>query len=186
MTSSDPSDETERITSDEPSRHTADESPESSTIIDGLDGHFFGDGTIASARTREDVAILALCTKPIEDARDRHGVYTLLCRSPYQTEEAAISRALKFESSLSESRIDALKEAIDAPVVFYVGQSRDVVERLYNHSAGRGGFMTSLFPPRRLVSIDWYHTEREARRAERERAKEMERDHPAAYIAGGR
>lgn len=159
---------------------------EVSGTVARIDRHAFGDGTIASAESYEDIAILVLGDKGISDLRNRYAVYTLLCRSNFGSEQGAVVHALNQVGDLTDSQIDRLKRGVHAPIVFYVGQSSNVIKRLYDHANCRGGFFTKVFPPYEIVSIDWYDTEANAREAEKERAVELGELNESAYVGGGR
>lgn len=148
--------------------------------------HAFGDGTIASAESYEDIAILVLGNKDISELRQRYAVYTLLCRNNFGSEQGAVVHALNQVGDITDSQIDQLKRGVRAPIVFYVGQSGNVIKRLYDHANRRGGFFTKVFPPYEIVSIDWYGTEADAREAEKERADELAELNESAYVGGGR
>ena len=160
-----------------------DESP---GTVARIDRHAFGDGTIASAESYEDIAILVLGDKDISDLRHRYAVYTLLCRSNFGSEQGAVVHAMNRVGDLTDSQIDRLKQGVHAPIVFYVGQSSNVIKRLYDHVHSRGCFFTKVFSPYEIVSIDWYDTEANAREAEKERAVELGELNESAYVGGGR
>lgn len=157
-------------------------------VIDAfIDQMMPGDGTLRSCRSRLDVAYHVLKTKTVADRNFRHGVYTLICSNPYDNGDHAIHRAVVAKENLHiPHHTDRLREAGNAPIVYYVGQSRDVVGRIYDHTAGGGNLLTRLFPPTRLVDVEWFSNERKSRERERELAGELRDEHPSAYVGGGR
>lgn len=146
-----------------------------------------GDGTIRSARTHFDIAALVMPTKPVEEAGGHYAVYTLVCENPYTDGDHAVNRAVVGgHDVVVPRRVGDLRDAGEAPVVFYVGFSKDVVQRLHDHATGSGGLITELFTPRRIADVEWFRDESDARAYERTRAAELGDDHPEAYIGGGR
>lgn len=152
----------------------------------GMSRHARGDGTLASARTHADVAILVFRESDEADLGRNHAVYTIVCRNNHTDANTLLARAMHSRGDLPDRHITRLLEAESAPIIYYVGQSKDVVRRLYTHISSSGGLLTELFPPVRLVSVEWFDTEQEARTAEQERAVELDESQPGAYVGGGR
>jgi hypothetical protein len=151
-----------------------------------LDFYSRGNGMLGSARTHEDVAVLVLKHREFDARGCDFGVYTLVCRNEYSDVNELVARVAQFREAIPTGKVNRLRQAVNSDFVYYVGQSRNIVDRLHSHINARGESTTALFPPVRLESSEWYDSEREARRAERERADDLAEEHPHAYVGGGR
>ena len=164
----------------QPTDHDPDWRTEAAEITDR-------DGLLL-AQTHLDIARLVLPTKPAGKRHGfRHGVYALLCLNHYASGEDAVSRATGAGMELTfPADAERIREIAESSLVFYVGYSSDVVSRIHQHKSGRGSLLTTVFPPKQLVDVEWFGTEEHARLHEKEAASELQELNECAYVGGGR
>jgi predicted GIY-YIG superfamily endonuclease len=75
-----------------------------------------------------------------------------------------------------------VKEAVEHDRLFYVGVSKHMVDRLHEHAIGTGPDFTQVFPPVRLLNIDWYSTLSKSIWAKPKKADYLDRDFPDAFV----
>lgn len=113
-----------------------------------------------------------------ENVHEGHGVYVLECRN----------RSLKNATGIALDELDVseipwwVKAATNYNRLFYVGLSKRMVTRLYNHAHAKGASFTKVFPPVRLLSIDWYPTLAHSYRAEPEKAEYLDKKFPEVFV----
>jgi len=118
---------------------------------------------------------------PLTDGSLRtNAVYILEC---FQNRDAGNVGAIRGASPRSISR---WQDAKSARRILYVGATRDsVVARLDEHinSPGdEGAYFTGIYPPVRVLSVDWYHSPKDAKVAKRVTADLLQEAFPDDYV----
>lgn len=110
----------------------------------------------------------------------RHAVYVLECRRI--DPECAIRRAIT-ELEIQYPRWTESAAAEERR--FYVGVSKRVYIRIYNHAmgTGRASNFCRIFPPARILTIEWHPTLAESYRAEERMAERLRNHFTNAYVA---
>lgn len=90
-------------------------------------------------------------------------VYVLECQLK------SVSQKVVREELQLQNDVSWIYEAQDSRRLIYVGVSTVVPSRLWKHALGRGdgANFTQMFPPTRLLSIQWFDREPDAYRAEK-------------------
>lgn len=107
-------------------------------------------------------------------------VYVLECQ--WKTVSQRVAR----EELRLQNDVSWVGEAQKNQRLVYVGVSTDVPSRLLKHSLGRGAGanFTRMFPPTRLLSIQWFKHESDAYRAEELTADILrEETHSGVYVS---
>jgi len=110
--------------------------------------------------TLERILLLGL---QFADGSERSdAVYVLECRHRSGEQERIAIEELRLQNPWW------VRKAQQSERLFYVGVSKKVLYRLRQHVAGqgKGANFTQIFPPSRLITINWYENYSEARRAE--------------------
>lgn len=58
------------------------------------------------------------------------------------------------------------ESALHSDILYYVGQSNDVVERILKHINGDGALFPKLFPPQSIENLTWWESQSKARQIE--------------------
>ena len=85
----------------------------------------------------------------------RHAVYVLECKHRSLGKASTIALDV-----IQSDRTDApywVRNGAKAQQRVYVGVSKRVRDRIYNHAQGTGGRFPQVFPPLRILDISWYH-----------------------------
>ncbi len=109
-----------------------------------------------------------------------NAVYVLECQ--WKT----VSQRVVREELRLQNDVSWVGEAQKNRRLVYVGVSTCVPNRLWKHSIGRGdgANFTQMFPPTRLLSIQWFKRESDAYRAEELTAQILrEETHTGVYIS---
>lgn len=114
-----------------------------------------------------------------------HGVYVLACRK--RSESSAKRIALRELRNKNGNRIKKppswVTAATNAEHLIYVGLSKKMVTRIHDHAHGKGANFTQVFPPTRVLDIDWYPTLAESYREEPIKAARLRERFPEAYVS---
>ena len=113
------------------------------------------------------------------DPTYNHAVYVLECRR--RSREAATYLAL---DELDICSIPGwVRAAPQFDRLFYIGVSQRPAVRIYQHAIASGANFTELFPPVRIVDIDWYTNVAESYREEVRKADRYRAAYPDAYVS---
>lgn len=128
--------------------------------------------------TRPKIAKLVKETR--DDPIRSHGVYVLDCK----TAPLDLAKRRAFEH-LDITQVPWwLNAACKRDRLVYVGVSKRMVDRLHAHAnfRGDGGSFMKVFPPKRLIDINWFNTLAESYRAEVETADYLDNELEDAYV----
>lgn len=109
-----------------------------------------------------------------------NAVYVLECQ--WKT----VSQRVVREELRLQNDVSWVGDAQKNKRLVYVGVSKCVPDRLWKHSLGRGAGanFTQMFPPTRLLSIQWFRRESDAYRAEELTAEILrEETHDRVYVS---
>jgi predicted GIY-YIG superfamily endonuclease len=111
-------------------------------------------GEISSQQELESAITSAYSTPPpatISESRPYPGAYVLWCPplSPDQLSQE-FNRIQQLKSQFA-----TVLNAANGNGLLYVGQSQDVVNRIWQHCRGAGTPLTSVCTPHKLVAINW-------------------------------
>ncbi|WP_152420990.1 GIY-YIG nuclease family protein [Halorubrum coriense] len=109
-----------------------------------------------------------------------NAVYVLECQ--WKT----VSQKVVREELRLQNNVSWIDEAQSNKRLLYVGVSTAVPSRLWKHALGRGdgANFTQMFPPTRLLSIQWFNRESDAYRAEELTAEILrEETHDGVYVS---
>lgn len=102
-----------------------------------------------------------------------HAVYILECKP----RSLGNAKKLAYEKRQTDSVGLAwwVKAAAKAQKLIYVGVSKEVHERIFDHANATpsGAHFTNVFPPARILDITWYPYMNDSRRAEPKKAREL-------------
>lgn len=108
----------------------------------------------------------------------QHGVYVLECGKP-RTDEAKQTAYRTLERGNIPRFIDAAKSA---DRLFYVGLSQRLLDRLWMILFNTQTDFLQIYPPVRLLRVDWHATLAASRRAKNEVAEALEKRFPKSYV----
>lgn len=109
-----------------------------------------------------------------------NAVYVLECQMKFVTQKV-VREELHLQNDVSW-----IDDAQESRRLVYVGVSTVVPNRLWKHAVGNGdgANFTQMFPPTRLLSIQWFERESDAYRAEELTAEILEEEtHDGIYIS---
>lgn len=115
-----------------------------------------------------------------EDAYDKKGIYVLKC------DKRPLGKTKAWGSNIGKS--DKIPNwvwvAHDMDERYYVGSSKRVGYRILQHIHQDGAQFTSVFPPARIVEIEWVSASTEnLREMERKRAEELKDEETFVFQA---
>ncbi|RAW44054.1 hypothetical protein DQW50_16500 [Halorubrum sp. 48-1-W] len=109
-----------------------------------------------------------------------NAVYVLECQMKFVTQKV-VREELRLQND-----VPWIDDAQENNRLIYVGVSTVVPNRLWKHAVGNGdgANFTQMFPPTRLLSIQWFGRESDAYRAEELTAEILEEEtHDGIYIS---
>jgi len=113
------------------------------------------------------------------DDPGEYAVYTLRCETP-DSQQDVIERLDEYYDITDEDTRDYrpmwTKRIEYADEFYYVGMTNDPAQRLLAHVRGisSAALVTTEFPPRELVSIEWYPDEESAEKGESEQSRNLD------------
>lgn len=126
--------------------------------------------------SRAEIAKMVGDTRP--NPYFNHAVYVLECQ--HRPEKSA--QKIAFDELDISSLPYWVKRGSRSERLIYVGLSKRAVTRLYNHVNADGGSFTKVFPPVRLLNIDWYATLAESYREDPKKADLLDEHLDDTYV----
>lgn len=135
------------------------------------------DDCLCHAPSEADIALQVGKTR--ENPFDHHGVYVLECRS----RSLANAKAVAWDE-LDISRLPWwVRKGAQAARLFYVGLSKRMVPRLYSQAHADGTSFCKVFPPTRLLDIQWFPTLAHSYRAKPRIAEKLKVRFGEAFVS---
>ncbi|WP_152031288.1 hypothetical protein [Natrarchaeobaculum aegyptiacum] len=108
-----------------------------------------------------------------------HAVYVLECR--HRPEKSA--KLLAINALDVKSVPGWVIGAARSERLLYVGLSKRPVTRIWHHATARGANFTKVFPPVRLLDIDWHPTLADSYREEPKKAQHLRKHLDKAFVS---
>ena len=135
------------------------------------------DDCLCHAPTKADIGLQVGATR--DNPFYRHGVYVLECRS----RSLANAKAVAWDALDISSLPWWVYKGAKAARLFYVGLSKHMVPRLYSQAHAEGTSFCKVFPPTRLLDIQWFPTLSHSYRAKPRIAEKLKERFSEAFVS---